>query len=175
MFDNNIPRRVYRVRGGAIAASYNDGTDVGIGHHTVTVFAHTRAKADRAVLQLRRRRQSAPPTYLPAPIYPRPVMEELKRVAVAHRRLGSVDAVAHRIGMEPGDVRTRLRMARLFGDEVMSKVRVPTRSWRVVERERRIALWARALGKRSAADRYEVSEREVRRILDRVRGLSGGC
>jgi hypothetical protein len=35
-------RRVFPVRGGAIAAEYGDASiDVGIGRHTVTVFAYT--------------------------------------------------------------------------------------------------------------------------------------
>ena len=80
------PRRVYAVRGGGIAADYGSMIDVGIGRHTVTVFAYSHARAARAVQRLRRRGQSAPPASLPAPVYPEIVLQEIKRVDLAYAR-----------------------------------------------------------------------------------------
>jgi hypothetical protein len=170
------PRRVLRVRGGAIAADYGQASfDVGLGRHTVTVYAYTTARARRAVDQLRRRSQAEPPERLPAPVYPKAVLQELKRVAVARRRLGSIRTVAHRIGLSRRPTETRLRMAKLLGPEPLAEVNVPERPWRVVRRERKIARFAEAIGRRPTARRFDLALPELRRIIRRVRGLTGIC
>jgi hypothetical protein len=169
-------RRVFRVRGGAIAADYGEASfDVGIGRHTVTVYAYTTARALRAVHHLRRRSQAEPPERLPAPVYPKAVLQELKRVAVAHRRLGSIRAVAQRIGLSRRAAETRLRMAKLLGPEPLDEVNVPERPWRVVRHERKVARFAEAIGRRATARRFDLTLPELRRIIRRVRGLTGIC
>ena len=60
--------------------------DVGVGGHTVTIFADTPRRARAAVGQLRRRSQAAPPARLAPPAYPYRVRQELKRVLVARKR-----------------------------------------------------------------------------------------
>jgi hypothetical protein len=169
------PRRVFPVGGRAIAAQYGDGVDVGIGRFTVAVFGPSSAKAVAAAGRLRRRSAGVPAASLPPPIYPKAVLQELKRVAVAHRRLRSVGAVARRLELGRGATRARLEMATLLGPEALADVRVPKWPWRVVRRERRIALFAQALGRRATARRFGLSRAEVLRIVLRMRGLSGRC
>jgi hypothetical protein len=163
------------VRGHAIAAEYGSMIDVGIGRHTVTVFARGRARARRAVAQLRRRGQPDATRPLAAPVYPQPVLRELVRVRRAYARLGSTEAVAERTGLSPGRARVRLRVARLLGAKALLGVRPPRRPWRVVERERQIALNTLALGRARTLERYGLTEAELRRLERRVRGLSGRC
>jgi hypothetical protein len=170
-----VPRRVHRVRGHAIAAEYGSMIDVGIGRHTVTVFARGLAKARRAVRRLRRRGEADASRPLPAPVYPRPVLREVERVRVAYARLGTTAAVAERTGLAPRAARARLRMARMLGPEALAGVEPPKRPWRAVARERQIALNAYALGRRRTLERYGLEPAELRRIERRVLGLSGRC
>jgi hypothetical protein len=170
-----VPRRVYRLRRHAIAAEYGSMIDVGIGRHTVTVFAYSRGKARRAAERLRRRGEADAARPLPAPVYPRAVLRELKRVRVAYARLGTTAAVAERLGMGPGVARARLRVARLLGPAVLAGVEPPKRPWRVVAHERQIALNVIALGRKGTLERYGLEPAELRRIERRVRGLSGSC
>jgi hypothetical protein len=149
--------------------------DVGIGRHTVTVFARSRAKARKAAARLRprgRREASGP---LPAPVYPRPVLRELVRVRSAYARLGTTAAVAGRTGLAPGVARARLRVARLLGAAALAGVEPPKRPWRAVARERQIVLNAIALGRERTLERYGLTQAELRRMARRVRGLSGSC
>ena len=169
-------RRVFPVRGGAIAAEYGDATiDVGIGRHTVTVFAYTSERARRAVHQLRQRSQTEPPKRLPPPVYPKAVLQELKRVAVAHRRLRSIREVADRIGLSRRAAASRLRMATLLGPGALADVKVPERPWRIVRHERKVARFPQAIGRRATARRCGLTLPELRRIIHRVRGLTGFC
>jgi hypothetical protein len=169
------PSRVYRVRGRAIAAVFGADVEVGVGRHTVVVFAHNRALAERAAGKLRRRGENKPDAELPAPVYPKAVLQELKRVAVAMRRLDDVRAVARRLGLPQAAVRARHALARLLPKGTLARVRVPKRPWSTVRRERRIALFAQALGRRATAERFDLSVRDVGRIVRRARGLSGRC
>ena len=173
--DNPGRRRVFRVRGGAIAVADEDGIDVGIGRHSVTVFAHSRARAGRAVHLLRRRSESAPSGPLPAPVYPKVVLQELKRVATVRRRVRTVKAVARRIGITNGEARVRLRMATLLGPEALAAVPASTRTWAEVRDERRIALFAQAIGRHATAERFGLSQAQLRGIVLRSRGISGRC
>jgi hypothetical protein len=169
------PSRVYRVRGGAIAAVLGADVEVGVGRHTVAVFAHNRALAEQAAAVLRRRSEDTPVTNLPAPIYPKAVLQELKRVAVAMRRLDDVSAAARRLGMSRAAVRARNAIALLLPPGTLAAVRVPDRPWSVVRRDQRIAYYAQALGRRSAARRFGLRVRQVDRIVRRTRGLTDRC
>jgi hypothetical protein len=169
------PSRVYRVRGGAIAAVSGTEVEVGVGRHTVVVFAYNRRLAERAARALRRRSEDTPRSDLPVPVYPKAVVQELKRVAVAMRRADDVRVAARRLDMPRAAVRARQALAELLPQRALARVRVPGRSWTTVRRERRIALFAQALGRRATAERFDLSVREVRRIVQRVRGLSGRC
>jgi hypothetical protein len=169
------PSRVYRIRGGAIAAVFGADVEVGVGRHTVVVFAYTRARAERAARALRRREEDTPVSDLPAPVYPKAVLQELKRVVVAMRRSDDVRVAARRLDMPRAAVRARQALADLLPEGTLARVRVPDRPWSTVRRERRIALFAQALGRRATARRFDLSVREVGRIVQRVRGLSGRC
>jgi hypothetical protein len=170
------PRRVFRLRDAGIATDYRDATiDVGTGHKTVVVFAHSGRLALRAARQLRRRSESAPSTRLSAPRYPRAVMEELKRVWVAYSRYRTVNAVARTTGLSPEVVRVRLDVARLLGSRALRHVRVPHRSWQAVQRDRQADFWAQEFGARDAMREFAVSWSELRRMIQRVRGLTGRC
>lgn len=169
------PSRVYRLRGGAIAAVQGAGVEVGVGRQTVVVFAHTRALAEQAAEALRRGSEEAPVTNLPAPLYPRAVLRELKRVAMAIRRLGDVPAVARRLGMSAAAVRARKAIALLLPRGALAAVRVPDRPWSAVRRDQRVAYYAQAIGRRAAARRYGLRLAQVDRIVRRARGLTDRC
>jgi hypothetical protein len=169
------PNRVYRLRGGAIAAVQGAGVEVGVGRHTVVVFAHTRALAEQAAEALRRRSEDAPVTDLPAPLYPRAVLQELKRVAQAMRRLGDVSAVARRLGMSAAVVRARNAIAVLLPPGALAAVRVPDRPWSAVRGGQRVAYYAQAIGRRAAARRYGLRLAQVDWIVRRARGLTDRC
>ena len=118
-----LPRRLVRIREGGIAAVYGGGlVDVGTGRRTVSVFAPSSARAVEAARRLRRRSERAPHR-LARPVYPRPVLRELKRTAVEP-------------GLSRAELRLRRRMASLLGEEVMRGVRAPSRPWRAVKRDR---------------------------------------
>lgn len=72
-----------------------------------------RARAARAALQgLRRFGSAARPSRLAPAVLPRQFVRELRRVAVAHRRLGSAPAVARQLGISRARVRRRLAIAK---------------------------------------------------------------
>jgi hypothetical protein len=164
------PNRVYRLRGGAIAAVQGAGVEVGVGRHTVVVFAHTRALAEQAAEALRRRSEDAPLTDLPAPLYPRAVLQELKRVALAMRRLGDMSAVARRLGMSAAAVRARNAIAVLLQPGALAAIRVPESPM-----EQRVAYYTQAVGRSAAARRYGLRLAQVDRIVRRARGLTDRC
>jgi hypothetical protein len=169
------PSRVIRLRG-AIAAVYGSMIDVGAGRHTVTVFGPGRRKTLRAARSLRPHPRAALGGPLPAP-RPLPiVLAELRRAVDAKARHGTVAAVARKTGLKPWQVRARLRYATLLGPGALAGVEPPSRPWRVVARERQIALNVLAFGsRRRAAEQAGITVAEVRRIERRVRGLSGRC
>jgi hypothetical protein len=168
------PSRIYRVRGGGIAADYGDGIDVLTARSTVTVYSSS-ARERRAVKQLRRRRAEAPPETLRRPRFPWPVLAEIKRVAVAAQRHESIRGISRAIGVSRWRVRVRLRLAELLGDQALADVSAPGISWRRVQHYRQVAFWAHEFGAREAMKRYELTRRELRRIVRRVRGLAGEC
>jgi hypothetical protein len=171
-----LPRRVFSVRGGGLAAAYPGpgSIDVGTGRRTVAVFGGADL-AGRAVLRLRRRSAVGPPRRLPRPRYPSAVLRELKRVTAARRRFGTANAIARATGLTPASVRMRLRVARLLGARALRGVRAPTRSVEAVERDRQAALAAYEFGERKAARDLGVTRSQLRRMIRRVRGLAAYC
>jgi hypothetical protein len=167
-----VPRRIYRLRGHGIAAVYQRGTiDVASGRTTTTIFAGGDGLATRAAKALRRRGQHrARP--LPAPSYPPAVLAELKRADVAVHTPRSLQEIGRALGMGPGVVRARARMASLLPAATLRGVRVPKRSWAQVERDRQIA-FAAQVGQ--AQQQFGLTRQQVRRAVKRVRGLTGRC
>jgi hypothetical protein len=167
-----VPRRAYRLRGHGIAAVYTRGAiDAAAGHTTTTAFAKSDQLAYRAARALRRRGQ-ARPRQLPAPVYPPAVLGELKRVVAASRTPESAEEIGRFLGLGPGHVRTRLRLARLLPPGTLRDVPVPKRSWAQVEHDRQIAFAAQA---HQAQQRFGLTRKQVRRAVKRVRGLTGTC
>jgi hypothetical protein len=167
-----VPRRVYRLRGHAIAAVYGRGTiDVAAGHTTTTTSARGDQLAYRAARALRRRGQPRPKP-LGAPVYPAPVLGELKRVVAAARTPESAEEIGRYLGLGPGHVRTRVRVARLLPRGTLRHVPVPRRSWAQVQHDRQIAFAAQ---QHQAQRRFGLSRAQVRSAVRRVRGLTGRC
>jgi len=169
------PRRFFRERGGAIVGDYGDSFDVGVGGHTVRVFADTRRRARAAVGQLRRRSQAAPPARLAPPAYPYRVRQELKRVLVARKRSPMARGIARRTGVPVRAVRTRLALGRLVGARALRGIPVPRRSWRAVERDRQVSFTAGEESVAAAARQFRLTHAQVRRAVRRARGLTGSC
>ena len=167
-----VPRRVYRLRGHGIAAVYTRGAiDAMSDHTTTTVFASGDRLAARAARALRRRGQSAPHP-LSAPDYPPAVLRELKRVAVAAHGGRGPEAIGRALGIGPGVVRTRLRVAKLLPPDALRGVPVPRRSWKQVQHDRQVAFAAHT---HQAQQYFHLSRGQVRRAVRRTRGLTGSC
>ena len=168
------PQRVYRVRGGGIAADYSDGIDLLAAHSTVTVFSSS-SRERRAVEQLRRRRAETAPARLRHPRFPWPVLAEIKRVATAAAQYDSLRGISRATGVSRWRVRVRLKLARLLGGEVLADVSAPGISWRRVRHYRQVAVLGQELGARYVKRRWGVTRPELRRIVRRVRGLTIEC
>jgi hypothetical protein len=169
-------RRIVKLRGGAVAATLNAGhVEIGTGRRAVSVYANSPRRAMRAARALRRRFEEAPAALLPPPVYPRPVMAEIQRVRVARTRYSTLTAIARATGVRRFAVRTRLRVGRLLGEAAFRDVREPRRPWSAVERDRQAAFLASEFGERRTARDLGVSRAELRRMVRRVRGLTGGC
>lgn len=166
------PTRIHQLPGGAIAAAYGGGSvDVGIGRHTVTVFAD---RALEAAPQLRRRSAEAPPARYPPPVYPKAALRELKRVLAARKRLHTIRALARVTGVPPKATRARLRLARLF-EGALAGVKAPTRSAAAVEHDRQVAFEAQEFGEAGTVRRLGITRAQLRKVVRRVRGLTGDC
>lgn len=171
---DSLPSRVFRLRGGAIAVSYEaTGVDVATGNRNVTIYADLELMS-AALRELRRRSQPSPEP-LPPPAYPRIVLRELKRVTAAADRLPGVKAVARATELSPDEVRLRLRIAELLGPEALADVPVPTMSTATVERFRQLAFSADELGLTYTAREHGLTKAELRAKIRRVRGLTGYC
>jgi hypothetical protein len=167
-----VPGRIYRLRGGGIAADYGEGSiDVGSGHTTTTVFANSDRLARRATKAMRRRGERRSHA-LPAPVYPPAVLAELKRADVAVHTPRSLQEIAHALGMGPGVVRARARVARLLPAGALSDIPVPKRSWAQVQHDRQISFAAQV---HQAQQQFGLTRAQVRRAVRRVRGLTGRC
>ena len=167
-----VPRRVYRIRGAGIAAEYERGEiDVGTAHTTTTIFAETDRFARRAARAMRRRGERRPHA-LPAPAYPIAVLKELKRVVAAAQTPESLREVSRYLGIRPGVVRARLRLARLLPAGTLAGVPVPRRRWAQVQHDRQIAFAAQV---HEAEQQFGLTRAQVRAAVKRVRGLTGVC
>jgi hypothetical protein len=167
-----VPRRVYRLRGEGIAAAYGEGSiDVGSGHTTTSVFANSARFARRATSAMRRRGQRRPRP-LRAPVYPPAVLGELKRADAAVHTPRSLHEIAHALGLGPGAVRARARVAALLPEGTLDGVPVPKRSWAQVQHDRQIAFAAQV---HQAQQQFGLTRAQVRRAVKRVRGLTGSC
>jgi len=169
---DRAPRRLYRLRGHGIAGFYGAGEiDVDSGQTNTTVFANSDRLARRATRAMRRRGQARTRS-LPAPVYPLPVLRELKRVVVAARTPRSAEEIAATLGMGPGVLRARVRLARLLPSGTLRGVPIPKRSWTQVQHDRQIAFAAQV---HQAQERFGLTRAQVRRAVRRTRGLTGSC
>jgi hypothetical protein len=172
---DSLPDRVYRLRGGGLAAVYEaTAVDVGTGNRTVTVYTNELELMSAALRDIRRQSQPSPEP-LPPPVYPVTVLRELKRVTAAAKRLHGVKAVARATGLSAPDVRLRLRIADLLGPQALAGVKVPTMSTATVERLRQLAFAADELGFAETAAKHGLTKAELRAKIRRVRGLVGSC
>jgi len=167
-----VPRRIYRLRGRGIAADYGEASiDVGTGHTTTSVFATSDRFARRATNAMRRHGRCLPHA-LAAPVYPRAVLAELKRVIVVSRTPRSAEEIGQTLGLTTGVVRARVRLGRLLPAGTLRDVRVPRRSWAQVQHDRQIAFAAQV---HQAQQQFGLPREQVRRAVRRVRGLTGRC
>lgn len=171
---DSIPYRVFLVRGGGLAAEYErTWVDVNTGNRTVTVFTNEFELMGAALRELHLQSQSGPEPLAP-PVYPMPVLRELKRVTAVAGRLESVGAIAKATHLPPVEVRLRLGIAELLGPDALANVPPPTMSTATVERLRQLAFRAQYDPARYAR-KHGMSEATVRRKIRRVRGLTGSC
>lgn len=168
------PRRLFRLRDGGIVSDYSDGFDVLAGRSGFTVFANRRKQARRALGALRPRGAAAP-VRLERPQLPFAVLLELKRVSAAWAGHRSVKEIGNRTGVSRWRVRTWLRLGTLLGREALEGIPVPELSWRAVRQYRQVAFLVSDLGVRGAAKHFDLAPAEVRRRVQRVRGLTGEC
>jgi hypothetical protein len=172
---DNLPSRVFRLRGGAIAVSYEaTAVDVGTGGRNVTVYTNELELMSAALRDVRRRSEPTPQPLAP-PVYPETVLRELKRATAAAGRLHGVRAVARATELSPPEVALRLRIADLLGPKALAGVPVPTMSTATVERLRQLAFSADELGVAYTARRHGLTQAELRAKIGRVRGLTGYC
>lgn len=160
------------LRGGGLRTE--DGwVYVGTGNRTFTVETREPELMSAALREARRRSQAAPEP-LPPPVYPTTVLRELKRVTAAAKRLRGVKAIAGETELSPEQVRYRLRIAELLGPEALAGVPVPTMSVARVERLIQLAVLVRLYPARTA-EKNEMTVAELRKLVSRVRGLTGFC
>ena len=171
---DRLPYRVFLVRGGGLAAEYEKtGVDVGTGSHTVTVYTNEFELMGAALRELRTQADSTPQPLAP-PVYPMPVLRELKRVTAAKARLDRVGDIARAVDLPAAEVRLRLRIAELLGPDALTGVPPPTMSTATVERLRQLAFRAQFNLARTARE-HGISKAALRTKVNRVRGLIGSC
>jgi hypothetical protein len=146
---------------------------VGTGDRTFTVETREPELMSAALREARRRSQPAPEP-LPPPVYPITVLRELKRVTAAAGRLRGVKAIARETKLRPDQVRYRLRVAELLGPEALAGVPVPAMSTARVKRLIQLAILVRLYPTRTA-EKNEMTVAELRKLVSRVRGLTGFC
>lgn len=171
---DRLPFRVYLLRGGGLVAQYEStAVDVGTGERTVTVYADYELMG-AALREVRPKEGAEEPGALAPPVYPMPVLRELKRVTVPAQHLDSVRAIARATDLTPDEVRLRLRIAELLGPGALAHVPPPKMSVATVERLRQLAFRSQFNLARAARERG-ISEAELQKKIDRVRGLTGYC
>lgn len=168
------PNRLFPLRGGGLAAEFNPSwVVVGTGVRTVTVNPEEFELMKAALREIRHRSDPAPQPLAP-PVYPLPVLRELKRVTVAAERLGGIKAIARATDLPATRVRLRLQVAELLGPDALAGVPPPTMSTATVERLERLAFHAEFKPAKRAR-RLGISLAALKKKIRRVRGLSGPC
>jgi len=168
---------VFLVRGGGLAVwdEIEPGVvEVGTGRQTVSVRV-TESEILGAVLREVRRRSEVGPEPLAPPVYPLPVLRELKRVTVAEERFGGIAAIAKATELHPDTVKMRLRIAELLGPDALANVPAPTISTATVERWRELAFGVQTHNLAHTAERHKMSVASLRKKIRQVRGLAGDC
>jgi hypothetical protein len=164
--------RVSLLRGGGLRTE-DEWVYVSSGYRTFTVDTREPELMSAALREARRRSQAAPEP-LPPPVYPVPVLRELKRVTAAAKRLRGVKAIAEATELNREQVRYRLRVAELLGPEALAGVPVPTMSTARVNRLIQLAVLVRLYPTRTA-EKNGMTVAELRKLTSRVRGLTGFC
>lgn len=160
------------LRGGGLVTE-DEWVYVSSGHRTFTVDTREPELMSAALREAHLSSQLAPEP-LPPPVYPMTVLRELKRVTVAAERLHGVRAIARETELDPDQVRYRLRVAKLLGREALAGVPVPTMSTARVKRLVQLAVLVRLYPTRTA-EKNEMTVAELRKLVSRVRGLTGFC
>jgi hypothetical protein len=160
------------LRGGGLMTE-DERAYVSTGDRTFTVETGEPKLRSAALREARRRSQPAPEP-LPPPVYPITVLRELKRVTAAAERLRGVKAIARETELSPEQVRYRLRVAELLGPEALAGVPAPTMSTARVKRLIQLAILVRLYPTRTA-EKNEMTVAELRKLVSRVRGLTGLC
>jgi hypothetical protein len=168
-----IPYQVFQLRGGGIVSVYESSrAEVATGDRNVVVFAESELTG-AALLDLHLQSQPGPEALAP-PVYPMPVLRELKRVTVPASRGLDVREIAEKTDVSTDEVRLRLRIAELLGPDALADVPVPTMSTATVEWLGKLA--HRAIYKPAlTARRQGISVAELKQRISRVRGLAGAC
>jgi len=163
------------LRGGGLMTEADElgQVHVGTGDRTFTIETREPELVSAALREARRRSQPAPES-LPPPVYPTTVLRELKRVTVPAERLHGVKAIARKTELTPDQVRYRLQVAELLGPGALAGVPVPTMSTARVERLKQLAVLVRLYPTRTA-EKNEMTVAELRKMVSRVRGLTGFC
>ncbi|HEU4461151.1 MAG TPA: hypothetical protein VFR75_01025 [Solirubrobacterales bacterium] len=171
---DRVPNRLFLLRGGGLAAEYEPTrVAVGTGLQTTIVLPEEFELIGAALRELRRRSESAPQPLAP-PVYPLPLLRELKRVTVAAARVSGIPAIARETGLPTKEVRLRLQVAELLGPEALAEVPAPKMSTATVERLERLAFYAQYKPAKLAR-RLGISLASLKRKISRVRGLAGPC
>jgi len=160
------------LRGGGLMTE-DEWVYVSSGHRTFIVDTREPELMSAALREARRRSQPAPET-LPPPVYPTTVLRELKRVTTVAERLRGVKAIARETELSPEQVRYRLRVAELLGPEALAGVPAPTMSTARVKRLIQLAILVRLYPTRTA-EKNGMTVAELRKLVSRVRGLTGFC
>jgi hypothetical protein len=174
--DDILAKEAFLVRGGGLAVADEElgGIYVGTGRQTVSVWPSEPEVLGAALRDVHRRSEAGPEPFTP-PVYPLPVLRELKRVTVAEERVDGVAAIAKATGLRPDEVRMRLRIAELLGPDVLADVPAPTMSIATVERLRLLAFGVQTHNLAHTAERHRMSVASLRKKIRRVRGLAGDC
>jgi hypothetical protein len=158
---NGVVRDVFLARGGGLAVEYAAGAiDVGTGRQTVSVRVSEPEVLGAALREVHRRSETGPAP-LALPVYPLPVLRELKRVTVAAERFDGVAAIAKATG--------------LTGPDLLADVPAPTISVATVEHWRQLAFGVQTHDLAHTAERHKMSVASLRRKIRQVRGLAGNC
>ena len=162
------------VRGGGIAVPREEGVEVGTGRQTVGIRTTEPELVGAALRDVRRKSEAAPEPFAP-PVYPMPVLRELKRVTVAEDRFDGIAEIAKATELEPNEVRRRLRIAELLGSDALADVPAPTMSVALVKRLSALAFGVQTHNLAHTAERHKMSAASLRKKIRRVRGLAGNC